>query len=57
MIAELIAPIETPDTPVRLHASFMHGLIYAGLVGAKRSAAVKHERDAIAALRPPGAIL
>ena len=31
----------------------MHRLIDAGLIGAERAAALQHERDAVAALRPP----
>ena len=53
MIAELMAPIETPRHPVRLDAGLVHRLIDAGLIGAERAAALQHQGDAVAAVRSP----
>ncbi len=52
MMAELIAPIDTPHTQSRLHAVLMQGLIDARLIGAERAAALKHQSHAIASVGP-----
>ena len=39
--------------PVRLDARFVQRLIDAGLIGAERAAALQHQRDPVAAIRPP----
>ncbi len=54
MIAELIAPIETPDTQSGSMFGLVQRLVDAGLVGAERAAALQHQRDPLAAVRPPG---
>ena len=41
--------------PVRLDMGLVQRLIDAGLIGAERAAALQHQRDAVAALRPPAA--
>ena len=53
MIAELMAPIDTPAHPIRLDACFVQRLIDADLIGAERAAALQHQRDPVAAVRPP----
>ena len=53
MIAELIAPIDTPAHPIRLDAGFVQRLIDADLIGAERPAALQHQRDPVAAIGPP----
>ena len=53
MIAELMAPMETPDTPIGLDLGFMQRLVDASLVGPERTAALQHQRHALAAVRPP----
>jgi hypothetical protein len=53
MIAELMPPIENAADPVRLHAFFVQGLIDAGLIGAKRAAALQDQSDTVASVGPP----
>jgi hypothetical protein len=42
-----------PAHPIRLDAAFLQSLIDAGLVGAQRPAALQHQRNPVAAIRPP----
>ena len=51
MIAELMAPIDTPVTQVRLNAGLVQGLIDARLIRAQRTPALQDQRDAIASFR------
>ena len=53
MIAELIAPMETPETQSGSTPASLHRLVHAGLIGAERAAALQNKRDAIAPLRTP----
>ena len=46
MIAELMAPIETPATQSGLNAGLRESLVDSGLVGPERTATLQHQRDA-----------
>ena len=50
--AALIAPMRDAGHPVRLQPRFVQGLVDAALIGAQRAAALQHQGDAAAILRP-----
>ena len=53
MMAALMAPMETPETQSGSMPGLVQRLIDARLIGAQRAAALQHQGDAAAALRPP----
>jgi hypothetical protein len=55
MIAELMAPMETPRHPIGLDVSLTQGLKHPRLIGTQRASALQNEGDAITPFRLPTA--